>query len=135
MDDRYLEFYWNKVIDVESGILFIEWCVGISNNLCDIVVLNFISLDVMNVKYYLYELLVFGIYVFVLLMVINRVELIIIVVIKFLLIDIILLLVGNVIVGIFLGIVYFKKGDIVKVKWYGFKDNESVLDYYEWVVC
>lgn len=135
MDDRYLEFYWNKVIDVESGILFIEWCVGISNNLCDIVVWNFISLDVMNVKYYLYELLVFGIYVFVLLMVINRVELIIIVVIKFLLIDIILLLVGNVIVGIFLGIVYFKKGDNVKIKWYGFKDNESVLDYYEWVVC
>lgn len=135
MDDRYLEFYWNKATDAESGISSIEWCAGTSNNSCDIVALNPISLDATNVKHYLYEPLASGTHVFVLLMVTNRAELTTTVVTKPLLIDTTPPSVGNVTVGTFPGTVYFKKGDTVKAKWYGFKDNESALDHYEWAVC
>lgn len=66
-------FFWEVFVDVESGINFVEWCVGSSFYLCDIVLWIVVELSIILVEYFLFIFILFGMVVFIKLRVLNGV--------------------------------------------------------------
>lgn len=117
-----LLFFWEVFFDIESGIFFVEWCVGLRLELCDIVLWIDVERSRMWIKYFFLYLFVLGVIVLIRVKVINGVGMILIVIFKLLFIDNIELIKGVVIVGNILEIEYLCKEEFVMVDWSGFFD-------------
>ena len=133
---KQIAFYWDKPYDMESGISSVEWCAGTSNFSCDIVSTTLIEdPKSTSVKHYLSNLMTSGTVVFITLAVTNGVGVKTEVSTPPLLIDTTPPTTGNVTVGNTVGTKFFKNGDLITAKWFGFVDSESHVKYFEWAIC
>lgn len=134
-DGRYLEFYWKKPYDTESGIWSLKWCAETKNNSCNIVSPTSVDPEDTSVKHTMSPLLASGTVVYVMLVVTNGARITSTVVSRPLLIDTTPPSLGNVTLEKTAETAYFRKRHSITATWSGFVDDESHLSHFEWAIC